>query len=258
MSKIESYAPGSFCWAELASTDTEGAKKFYREMFGWNAVDFPMPMGVYTIFQVDGNDAGAMYSAPSGMPSNWGVYFSVASADDAAAKIPELGGKIVMGPMDVGESGRMAVAQDPQGTMFSVCQAKATIGLTHGGPLGMASWPELHTPDAAAAAAFYGGLFGWTTQPPAGLDTVQYAEWSNGKRPFGGLMPMKGPEWQGIPPHWMIYVTVADCDERAAKVKELGGNVCVPPTDIPNVGRFAVVDDPQGATFSIVKMGYAQ
>jgi len=68
------------------------------------------------------------------------------------------------------------------------------------------------------------------------------------------MMPMRGPEWKGVPPHWMIYITVADCDERAAKAKELGGAVCVPPTDVPNVGRFAVINDAQGATFSLIQM----
>jgi hypothetical protein len=63
-------------------------------------------------------------------------------------------------------------------------------------------------------------------------------------------MPMTGPEWRGVPPHWMVYVAVDDIDAAARKVVELGGKVCVPPTTIP-VGRFAVVNDPQGATFSL-------
>jgi hypothetical protein len=65
---------------------------------------------------------------------------------------------------------------------------------------------------------------------------------------------MKGDQWQGVPPHWMIYVTVANCDERAARAGQLGGQICVPPTDIPNVGRFAVIADPQGAAFSLIQM----
>ena len=67
-------------------------------------------------------------------------------------------------------------------------------------------------------------------------------------------MPMRGDQWKGVPPHWMIYITVADCDARAAQAKQLGGGVCVPPTDIANVGRFAVVNDPQGATFSLIQL----
>jgi predicted enzyme related to lactoylglutathione lyase len=65
---------------------------------------------------------------------------------------------------------------------------------------------------------------------------------------------MKGDQWQGVPPHWMIYITVADCTERAARAGQLGGQICVPPTDIPNVGRFAVIADPQGAAFALIQM----
>jgi len=115
-------------------------------------------------------------------------------------------------------------------------------------------WPELHTPDPVGAAGFYTRLFGWKTQPASGVESAQYVEWINGESHFAGMMPMSGPEWQGLPPHWMIYVTVADCDERAARAKELGAAVCVPPTDVPNVGRFAVVNDAQGATFSMIQM----
>ncbi len=71
---------------------------------------------------------------------------------------------------------------------------------------------------------------------------------------MGGMLPMRGDQWQGVPPHWMIYVTVADCDERAKHAAEIGGKVCVPPTDIPNTGRFSVISDPQGAMFALIQM----
>ena len=252
--KIESYAPGSFCWAELATSDPAGAARFYSEMFGWTKVENPMPQGIYTLFQSGGNDAAGMYEAHAGMPSNWGPHFAVASVDAAAARAGELGGKVCAGPFDAHEAGRMAVLQDPDGAVFSVWQAKRNIGATHGGPMSMFCWPELHTPDPAGAAAFYTGLFGWSVKPDAGLDTAEYAELAIGGRPFGGLMPMRGPQWQGVPPHWMLYVTVAACDERVEKAKSLGAKVRVPPMDIPKVGRFAVIDDPQGAAFAIIQL----
>ena len=251
--KIESYIPGSFCWSELGTTDTSAAKKFYGEMFGWSAADQPMPQGVYTLWQLEGNDVGGMYTAPPGCPPNWAPHFSVASADEASAKATALGGKVCMGPFDAHEAGRLAVIQDPQGAMFNIWQAKKNIGATHGGPIGNFCWPELHTTDAAGAAAFYAGLLGWTTKPDSGLDTAVYAEWSNAGKPFGGLMAMRGDEWKGIPPHWMLYVSVADCDDRVAKATELGGSVRVPAMDIPNVGRFAILNDPQGATFALIQ-----
>jgi predicted enzyme related to lactoylglutathione lyase len=254
MAKIESYAPGSFCWAELATTDAAAAKKFYGGMFGWTALDHPMPNGVYTMFQYGDADAGAVYQAPPGMPANWAVYFSVTDVKASAAQIEGLGGKVLMGPMDIGESGSMVVAQDPQGAYFSLWQAKKHIGATHGGPLGNVVWPELHTPDPAGAIAFYSDLLGWKTRPESGAEAAEYVEWINAGSSIGGMMPMRGDMWQGVPPHWMIYVTVADCDERAEYAAENGGKVCVQPMNIPNVGRFAVINDPQGAAFSIIRM----
>lgn len=254
MSKIDSYAPGSFCWAELATSDAPAAKKFYGEMFGWTSVDMPMPEGVYTLFQSGGNDAAALYTPRPGVSIHWGVYFSVASADESAAKVEPLGGKVIAGPFDAHDAGRMAVVQDPQGAMFSLWQAKRQIGATHGGPLGQVVWPELATPDATGAAAFYTALFGWKTQPETGVAEAQYTEWINGAAHIGGLLPMKGEQWKGVPPYWGMYVTVADCDERTARAGELGGKVCVPPTDIPNTGRFSAIADPQGAMFNIIQM----
>ena len=254
MAKIENYAPGSFCWAELATTDAAAAKHFYGEIFGWTAVDIPMPEGVYTLFQSGGNDAAAVYTHGPGVPVHWGVYFSVASADESAAQVAPCGGKLIAGPFDAHDAGRMAVAQDPQGAVFSLWQAKRHIGATHDGPLGKVVWPELATSDPAGAAGFYTRLFGWKTRPETGVADAPYTEWLNGGASMGGLLPMKGDRWRGVPPHWMIYITVADCDERATRAGQLGGKVCVPPTDIPNVGRFSVIADPQGAAFSLIQM----
>jgi uncharacterized protein len=254
MARIESYKPGSFVWSELASSDPAAAKKFYAEMFGWTFVDMPMPQGVYTLFQLDGNDTAALYQAPPGMPPNWGVYFSAPELDEAAAKVPGLGGQIVMPPTDIGPPGRMAIVKDPQGVISSLWQAKAKIGATYGGPLGRVMWPELATTDPAGAVAFYSALLGWKTKPDSGFDTAQYVEWVNDGSSIGGLMPMRGDMWAGIPPHWLIYITVADCDERAAHAASLGAKIRVPPMDIPNVGRFSVISDGQGATFSIIQM----
>ncbi len=110
------------------------------------------------------------------------------------------------------------------------------------------------TPDPAGAVAFYKGLFGWNTKPDSGFDSAEYIEWINGGAHFGGLLPMRGDKWAGVPPHWMIYITVGDCNERAGKARSLGANICVPPTDIQNVGRLSVLFDPKAAAFSIIQL----
>src|SRR5438128_1789259 len=107
MGKIESYAPGSFCWAELATSDAAAAKRFYSEMFGWTPVDVPTPQGAYTLLKSGGEDAAALSPAQPGVPVHWGVYFAVASADQTAAQVGPSGGKLITGPFDVMDVGRM-------------------------------------------------------------------------------------------------------------------------------------------------------
>ena len=100
----------------------------------------------------------------------------------------------------------------------------------------------------------YTALLGWRTKPETGAESAPYVEWVTRWPHIGGLMPMRGDMWEGAPPHWMIDVTVADCDERAQHAGELGATICVSPTDIPNTGRFSVITDAQGAVFSIIQM----
>jgi predicted enzyme related to lactoylglutathione lyase len=112
-------------------------------------------------------------------------------------------------------------------------------------------WYELMTTDPKAAVAFYGEVVGWKTQPFEGSD---YLMWVAGQGPLGGVMTLPEPaKKMGAPPHWMGHVEVADVDKTVARVRELGGQVHVPPSDIPKVGRFAVIADPQGASISLFK-----
>src|SRR5437660_632531 len=119
-------APGTFCWAELATTDGPGAKKFYCELFGWEADDRPIgPDMVYTMLKLDGKDVGALFQKDDSMknvPTNWAQYISVTSADETAAKAQSLGGTVMQGPFDVMEFGRMAVILDPAGAAFCIWQ----------------------------------------------------------------------------------------------------------------------------------------
>ncbi len=216
------------------------------------------PDEVYTTLLLDGRPAGALYKMreedrKNGVPTNWMVYFAVNSADASTARAKELGANIVAGPMDVATYGRMSVATDPTGAYFSLWEAKEHIGARVCNEPGAAAWPELATPDTEKAKAFYTGLFGWGMKGgnPAGAE--EYGEWTLNGQSIGGLMKM-GKEWGNIPPHWMHYFIVANCDESASTAQHLGASLIVPPRDIPTVGRFSVVRDPQGGVFSIVQL----
>jgi uncharacterized protein len=252
MATIKGSAPGRFCWVELGTTDQAAAKAFYSGLFGWNPDDQPMgPGAFYTMLKHDGRDAGALYGLSaeekSRGGSSWRVYVAVTSADDAAAKAKALGAITIAPPFDVMEAGRMALLQDPTGAVFAVWEAKRNVGMTVIDEPGAFCWGELATRDTPNAAAFYTGLFGWGTKPDP---KNQYTEWTQGGQSIGGMLPM-GPEWGEAPPRWSVYFQVADCDASAARAQSLGAQVWVPPRDIPGVGRFAVLSDPQGAAFSI-------
>lgn len=114
-------------------------------------------------------------------------------------------------------------------------------------------WYENMTRDVPAAMAFYSDVVGWKTQP-FGEGAHPYVMWVGSQGPLGGVMQLPdGLEKRGVPPHWIAYVEVKDVDATAARARELGGKVHKEPEDIPTVGRFAVIADPQGATIAVFK-----
>jgi predicted enzyme related to lactoylglutathione lyase len=255
---ITTAKPGDFCWFELATSDQSAAKKFYGGLFGWTASDNPMgPDSFYTMFQLRGQNVGGAYpvmpdQAAQGVPPHWGTYVAVANVDEAVAKAQTLGASVLAGPMDVAEHGRMAVLRDPTGAVISLWQSKQHQGAGLWGETGAFCWSELMTRDTAAATKFYTALFGWKTKA-GGMPGMPYTHWQNDGADIGGMVGIT-QEWGPVPPNWVNYVQVESCDDTAAKATSLGGKVCVPPTDIPNTGRFAMLQDPQGATFSVIAL----
>ncbi len=259
MPHVKNYAPGRFSWMEIGTTDSKAARGFYGDLFGWKYAkgdpDSPFP---YWLIQRKKKDLGGCYELMQemlnqGVRPHWMSYVSVENADMAAERIKALGGNILMAPMDVMDHGRMAVAMDPTGAVFSVWQAKSHIGSRISGEPGTACWHELRTHDVDRAGAFYTSLFGWTGATQSLGGPSPYTMFMAGETHIGGMQVMDagaGP----VPPHWMIYFSVKDCDKSAAKGKKLGGNVMVPPTDIPGIGRFAQIADPQGALFSVIAL----
>lgn len=250
------YAHGEFSWVNLGTIDPTAAKRFYGGLFGWEFDDMPTgPDMTYTMCRLKHQSVAGMYALDKatqsrGVPSHWLPFVNVMNADDVAKKATQSGGKLVMGPDDVLDVGRTAAMQDPTGAYIAIWQAKKHVGAGLIGEPGTICWNELMTPDVERGGQFYRSTFGWTTElvdmGPGGTYTIFKA----GAAQVGGMMA-RPPQMSDVPPNWLTYFGVTNCDGAAAKVTELGGSVLRPPMDIPNIGRFAVCRDGQGAAFAI-------
>ena len=257
MQETPEYKTGMFCWVELGTTDTVAAKTFYTQLFGWDYEDYPMgPDAVYTMLKLNGKDVAALYELmpdmrAQGVPPHWLSYVFVDNADETAEKAKAEGATLLKEPFDVMTVGRMAVVQDPTGAVFALWQAR-----DHGGSAirmvpNSLCWNELGTNDTQKAGEFYSNVFGWTREGFSG-SPVEYTIFKNGDQGAGGMYKIT-PEMGPVPPHWLVYFAVDDCDAKVQTATELGAKIMKPAEDIPTVGRFAILIDPQGAAFALLK-----
>ncbi|MCG6862524.1 MAG: VOC family protein [Chromatiaceae bacterium] len=256
MPEMTSFQTGSFCWADLATNDTEGAKSFYAGLFGWQHVDMPTDVGIpYTMLMKDGKQVCALYAMgpdQGGAPPHWQGYVAAEDADAVAAAVAEHGGRVLMPTMDVMDAGRMLMLQDPTGAVLGIWEPKQHLGAQLWNEPGAICWNELLTRDPDRAERFFGDLFGWTTKINQSVMEGKYRIFVNSGEQVGGMIRI-APEWGDMPPNWTLYLGVDDCDGTIAEAEKLGGRLLFPAMEIEHVGRFAYLQDPQGAVFAIIQ-----
>ncbi len=250
MSTREDYPAGVPCWVDTNQPDPADAARFYSGLFGWQTEDaMPPDAGAhYYMARIDGRDVAAISSQPPGAPPQavWNTYIRVESADDAAARVREAGGRVLSEPFDVFDAGRMGVFADPEGAVFCVWQPGSHRGSAAVNEHGAVNFNNLHTDDAEAARAFYGAYGDHLEELNPGLRA--------------GMKQMGAPEGfenvvatilprEGGPERWSVTFAVDDVDAIAARARELGGSVLAEPQNAPWV-RFAVLADPAGASFT--------
>jgi uncharacterized protein len=245
--------PGAPNWVDLATADLDDAKRFYTELFGWTAHVGGDEYGGYTIFNLDGRPAaGAGPLLDEGQPTAWSTYVATDDADSVAQRVEASGGKVLVAPFDVMEQGRMAAFLDQAGAPFSVWEPGTMPGAEVFDVPGALTWNELTTRDVEGSKAFYRSVFGWTARDRE-MSGLPYVVWELDGAMIAGMQPMVGTGWpDDMAPHWMIYFAVARCDESADHARRLGGRVVHPPTSFA-MGRYAVLQDPQGGTFSVLE-----
>jgi len=248
------YPEGAPCWVDLNTPDLAGAQRFYGGLFDWTFDAGDPAMGHYAMCRLGGKMVAGIAPKQPGMemPTVWSVYLKSSDIEATAREVTQAGGTLLFPPMDIPGSGRMMFAVDPTGAAFGCWQPGDHRGAELFGTPGAMCWHEVNTRDGAAADRFYAGIFGFTQTQIGDGERFDYTVWKTGDRDVCGRMKM-GSEWGDIPPHWMTYFAVGDCDASVAKIKQLGGNLMHGPFDSPH-GRIAVVSDPYGAVFSIIDL----
>lgn len=261
MTTYTKHEHGTFSWVDLATTDAASAKKFYGGLFGWTFDDMPAgPGSTYSMCKLGGKRVCALYTMGremQGVPPNWTSYVTVDDVDATTKKAAANGGTIIKDAFDVMDVGRMSLVQDPSGAVLALWQAKKHHGADVKNEPGALTWNEVFTTNVDAAGKFYAQTLGWKTEAVDMGKMGTYTLFQNAgeKNNAGGMMAMP-PNMKGVPSHWLAYFQVTDCDASTKKVGELGGKVMMPPMDIPNIGRFSIVQDREGATFGLFKMGH--
>jgi hypothetical protein len=180
----------------------------------------------------------------------WTVFIYADDVDATAARVADSGGTVLTPAFDIPEA-RIAVIADPAGAMFGLLGGPEIEGEFYSEDVGRVCWAELMTRDAAAAQGFYAELFGWKAVIEQ-VGASPYTTLKLGDEMVAGMMPMPDAVPAEVPSYWSAYFMVADCAATEKQVVEMGGEVYLPTTTI-DMGKFASLADPQGATFNIME-----
>ncbi|CAN5246794.1 VOC family protein [soil metagenome] len=243
-------------WIELSSTDPAGSREFYKTVFDWKIEVSPDPQyGGYALAYTGSDGVGGIGGKQPGDtgPSSWSMFVGTDSADETAKKVAAAGGTVVAPPFDVPAQGRMLVFQDPSGAFLSGWQATAHQGFKSGGE-GQFGWAELSARGLQKTLPFYKSVFGWDARTSAATapDQPPYTEFKVGDQSIAGAIEMPAMVPTEVPSYWMPYFSVKDVDGTFKKARDAGAKELVAPEDFPG-GRFAIVEDPQGAAFGLLR-----
>jgi predicted enzyme related to lactoylglutathione lyase len=254
------YPHGLFTWTDVALSDPKAGGAFYAAVFGWDVEDVsPEPGSPYWFFTKADKVAAGMGTLTKeqqdqGVPPMWTSYVNVKDVAATVAKAKGLGATILMEPMQIFTSGKMAYLMDPTGAAVALWEAGDHEGAEEFNAPGFLCWNELATRDVAAATEFYAALFGWSAQTQDMGGGMEYTVVGVGDRSNGGIYDASAVLPDSVPAHWTVYLTVEDCDAAAAAVAAEGGTLLQEPFDVRGVGRMAACADPQGATFMVLAL----
>ncbi|MGH3380544.1 MAG: VOC family protein [Actinoallomurus sp.] len=249
MTRLTANHPnGRPCWVDIGVPDLRRAIGFYTALFGWEINEGPEESGRYSLCQADGATVAGIYpEMEKGAASTaWTLYFAADDAGATAERVTKAGGTIVVAVTEVPGQGRTALAEDPSGARFGLWQGQGHTGTQILGETGSMCWSELSTPDSAGARVFYSSVLGRPVED-LGVPGFDYATVKVDGNDVAGLWGVPGE-----PTRWSAYFAVDDADAAVARTTAAGGTVVREASDSP-YGRFAMVADPFGAVFAVMR-----
>lgn len=248
MTMRDTTSVGAPCWVDTFQPDPGAATDFYGALFGWTfdkstSRSTVLP-GDYLLARRGGKLVAGIRQAPPSTPPSWNTYVRVDDITQTLARAEHAGGTRIVGPLEAGRDGHLAVLADSTGVPFGLWQAEQRLGAELVDEPNSWAMSSLHTTDLDRAQDFYGGLFGWESKPVPGAG---FSKWRRADRVVAVVTATDGVS---VPPHWSVNFAVDDADAVAERAVALGGTVLMAPMSTPGL-RNAVISDPQGGVLAI-------
>ena len=246
---------GRFLWYDLMTTDPKGAQAFYGKVAGWGVQAWGDSSSPYVMFTRGGVPIGGSMQLPDeavkmGAPSHWIAYIGTPEVDQTTTQALAAGARTYVAPQDIPQVGRFSVLADAQGATIAFFTPSNEQPPSHKPEIGDMSWHELVTIDPGAAFGSYQALFGWEKTGEHDMGPMgTYLMFGREGVTLGGMF--KRPADMPAPPHWLLYVRVADINAGAAAVTANGGRVLHGPAEVPGGDWIVSCMDPQGAVFAL-------
>ena len=243
---------GTFCFAELVSSDAASARQFYGDLFGWTVEEIPGVDGSYWLFQIEGQVVAGLRAIRRGK-QRWIPYVAVGDVNATIAQAERLGGRLLDHPFGVSGTARMATIVDPHERIVGLWEADGRSGVDRQELPGSMWWVEMLAHDVTGATHFYSRLFGWkSSERSFGHLTHGYTAYSVGTESVGGAIKIQ-QNWGRVPERWQVIFAATDLNRVIDQTHGLGGSDELAPIEIPNVGRSAGLRDDRGGLFFVMQ-----
>jgi predicted enzyme related to lactoylglutathione lyase len=242
---------GLFEWVDVSVPDLEAGAAFYSTLFGWTTEPPAGGDGAdYLMCRKDGRLAAGIVRSPGLERGQWNSYVVVDSVDAIAERVGELGGTVLVAPMEVGEQGRMTYVEDLQGARLGFWEPATHQGAEAFNEPGFLTWNEIRTHVKDEAFSFYSALMPEWSFHDFEVEGGFYTMVKLGERDNAAIASLSD-KFADVPPHWVVWFTVEDAESDVARIEALGG-AALGPVVQTSYGPAARVADPFGAPFFII------